>query len=242
MTIRAMNWAWGVELAPAMKLVLLKLADRADDDGKCWPGMDVVAEACGVSERSVMRYIQQFEQMGLVRIDRRKGEDGRQKTNIYWLNLDWNVDWKPGDKLSPGNDEPGDTDGQNRVTTVSPEIRLKPYLETTIETTDTTTKVAAPVSDPEPEPIVQDAVAWDGVRWFVDNAVYDQWLAAYGNGRTAHDTEDWIEAELAKASVWLQANPRKRKKNYLRFITGWLTRAADSMRQRAYPQQRRPYH
>lgn len=235
MTIRAMNWAWGIELPPAMKLVLLKLADRANDDGECWPGIDVVAEACGVSERSVMRYIQQMEEIGLIVVDRRKAETGRQQTNIYTLNMDW----IPGDNLSPGKREPGDNGDTNRVTTVSPEIRLKPYLETTEETTDATTKVAAPA--PDPEPIAPDPVRFDGVRWQIDDAVFDSWITAYANGRTHQDTEDWIEAELAKAAVWLQANPRKRKKNYLRFLTGWLTRAADSMRSRpAY--QPRPYH
>ncbi len=232
MTIRAMNWAWGVELPPAMKLVLLKLADRANDDGECWPGMESVAVACGVCERTMMRYIDKMEQLGILSRDKRKSEAGRQQTNLYTLNLAY----QPGDNLSPGNGEPGDKSGQNRVTLESPEIRLKPYLETTEETTDATTKVAAPA------PIVPDPVRYDGVKWAIDNAVYDQWIAAYSNGRTALDTEDWIEAELAKASVWLQANPRKRKKNYLRFLTGWLTRAADSMRQRSYPQPRRPYH
>ena len=71
--------------------------------------------------------------------------------------------------------------------------------------------------------------------------MFDSWVGAYANGRTHQDTEDWIEAELTKASVWLQANPRKRKKNYLRFLTGWLTRAADSMRNRG-TYQPRPYH
>lgn len=76
----------------------------------------------------------------------------------------------------------------------------------------------------------------------MDDAVYDRWIAAYHNGRTAQDCEDWIEQELAKAAAWLQANPSKRKKNYLRFINGWLTRAADTMSNRAYPQRRRSYH
>lgn len=234
MTIRAMNWAWGVELPPAMKLVLLKLADRANDDGQCWPGMDVVAEACGVSKASVIRYVAKMESMGLVKVERRKGDDGRQATNIYCLNMEW----EPGCNLTPG-DEPGCKSNEDRVAVVQPEIRLKPYLETKGETTDATTKVAAPES--HQESILPAPITWDGIRWQVDETIYDQWLAAYGNGRTASDTEDWIEAELARASVWLQANPRKRKKNYLRFLTGWLTRAADRQRQR-YPQQHRPYH
>lgn len=234
MTIRAMNWAWGIELPPAMKLVLLKLADRANDDGECWPGMDVVAQACGVSKASMIRYIQKMEEMGLVMVSKRKGDDGRQQTNVYTLNMEW----EPGCKLTPG--EPGCKSSDYRVALVQPEIRLKPYLETKGETTDATTKVAAPASDPEH--IAPDPVSFDGVSWKVDDAVFDSWIKAYQNGRTHQDTEDWIESELAKASVWLQANPRKRKKNYLRFLTGWLTRAADSMRSRSTAYQLRPYH
>ena len=233
MTIRAMNWAWGIELPPAMKLVLLKLADRANDDGECWPGMDVVAQACGVCERTMMRYIDKMEQIGLLKRDKRKSESGKQQTNLYTLNLDY----QPGDNLSPGDDEPGDKSCDNRVTLESPQIRLKPYLETKGDTTDATTKVAAP--------IVDDAVQFtgtDGTGWIVDETVYDTWIEAYANGRTHQDTEDWIEAELQKARVWLFANPRKRKKNWMRFVTGWLTRASDSMKTRPQRYQQRPYH
>lgn len=236
MTIRAMNWAWGVELQPAMKLVLLKLADRANDDGECWPGMEAVAEACGVSVRSVMRYVQDMEKMGLLIVHRRKGEKGQQQTNIYTLNMSW----QPGDKLSPGEAEPGDNGSTNRVTTVSPQIRLKPYLETTEETTVVTSKLATS----SPDPIVEDPIQFDGVKWSIDNAVFDSWLVAYQNGRTLQDTEDWIESELAKAALWRIANPRKAKKNWLRFLTGWLTRASESTPyRRQYQQpQPRPYH
>ena len=227
-----MNWAWGIELPPAMKLVLLKLADRANDNGECWPGMGDVAATCGISKASLIRYLKKLDDMGLVQVIHRKGEDGKQQTNMYWLNMEW----KPGVNLQPGDGEPGCNWHDNRVAMVQPDKELKLFIEPTVETTDATTTVASP------EPIAPDPVRYDGVKWEIDNAVYDQWVHAYSNGRTASDTEDWIEMELAKASIWLQANPRKRKKNYLRFLTGWLTRAADATKHRAYPQPRRPYH
>lgn len=34
-----------------------------------------------------------------------------------------------------------------------------------------------------------------------------------------------VENELAKMVEWLDANPRRRKKNYKRFIVGWLNKA-----------------
>jgi hypothetical protein len=36
-----------------------------------------------------------------------------------------------------------------------------------------------------------------------------------------------VETELAKAAAWLQANPAKRKKNYMRFVVNWLARAQE---------------
>lgn len=224
MTIRAMNWAWEIDLPPALKLVLLKLADRANDDGECWPGQDSIAKACGVGARTLVRHIATLEQMGLIRTEHRYGGDGRRDTNMYVLSLSAN--------LAHGLSAKSCT---NHVPTVALTLNEEP----TLEPTDATTKVAAPAD--EPEQIAPEAVRFDGVIWAVDDAVFDSWIKAYANGLTHQDTEDWIEAELAKASVWLQANPRKRKKNYLRFLTGWLTRAAASTRSRSQYQPR-PYH
>lgn len=222
MTIRAMNWAWDVELPPALKLVLLKLADRANDDGECWPGQESIAKACGVGARTLVRHIATLEQMGLIRTERRYGEDGRRETNMYVLSLSAN--------LAHGLSAKSCT---NHVPTVALTLNEEP----TYETTDATNKLAAPA----PDPIAPDPVQFDGVRWSIDNAVFDGWMVAYQNGRTHQDTEDWIEAELAKAALWLQSNPRKRKKNYLRFLTGWLTRASTATPYRKQ-QQPRPYH
>jgi hypothetical protein len=211
-----------------MKLVLLKLADRANDDGECWPGNASIAKACCISERTLIRHIAELEAFGLLTKQMRYDHDGKRTTSIYRLHLEASLS----DKLTPGL---SDKSGSDYVTTVSPVLNEEP----TIETTDATTKVAAPA----PDPIVAEPVTWTGTAWVIDDAVFDQWLSAYANGRSHLDTEDWIEAELAKANLWLNANPRKRKKNMLRFLTGWLTRASESMNKPRYPQpQRRPYH
>ena len=44
MSIVAMNWAWGRQLKPTAQLVLMSLADAADDDqGVCWPSIPTLA-------------------------------------------------------------------------------------------------------------------------------------------------------------------------------------------------------
>ena len=40
-----MNWAWRQKLKPVPKLVLMALADAADDNGICWPSVATVAAA-----------------------------------------------------------------------------------------------------------------------------------------------------------------------------------------------------
>ena len=77
MSIAALNWAWAMECPNATsKLVLLALADRADDDGKCWPGMDTVAARAGVSTRQVSTHMKSLEGMGLLSRVRRRRDDG----------------------------------------------------------------------------------------------------------------------------------------------------------------------
>lgn len=64
------------------------------------------------------------------------------------------------------------------------------------------------------------AVAFSAGAWSVPDALRSTWESAY----PAVD----IDAELAKASAWLLANPKNRKSNYARFLNSWLTKAQDS--------------
>ena len=52
-----MSWAWTIALAPTPKLVLMALADEADDRGFCFPSQRRIAEKCNITERSVRRMI-----------------------------------------------------------------------------------------------------------------------------------------------------------------------------------------
>lgn len=58
-----------------------------------------------------------------------------------------------------------------------------------------------------------------GGEWTIPNPLREQWRAAYPAVS--------VEAELAKASAWLTANPKNRKSNYARFLNSWLSRAQD---------------
>lgn len=69
---------------PLRKLVLIKLADNASDQGECWPSYQHIADQCEISKRSVMNHIAALCESGLVKKVTRKGEKGN-SSNIYLL-------------------------------------------------------------------------------------------------------------------------------------------------------------
>ena len=71
---------------PARKLVLLKLADNANDDGVCFPSYQYIADKCEMSKRSAISHIDDLIKMGLVTKKARKNKDGS-STNLYLLHL-----------------------------------------------------------------------------------------------------------------------------------------------------------
>lgn len=94
-----MNWAWEQELPPTPKLILMALADAANDRDECWPGVPFMARKCGVSQRTVQRVLQDFQALNLVSIKSQfDAKSGRRIQNRYRLNIDART---VPDKLSP---------------------------------------------------------------------------------------------------------------------------------------------
>ncbi|GDJ82954.1 phage replication protein [Escherichia coli] len=86
---------------PLRKLVLIKLADNASDQGECWPSYQHIADQCEISKRSVMNHIAALCESGLVKKVTRKGEKGN-SSNIYLLHLDGAGDSLPFSECSGG--------------------------------------------------------------------------------------------------------------------------------------------
>jgi hypothetical protein len=109
MSVRAMSWAWDVDpeellalaragreaaggkppargvSATTLKLVLLALADHADDTGKCWPGLSRVAAKTGLDRSSVIRAVKVLEAAVVLSVERRLDDAGDAETNLYRL-------------------------------------------------------------------------------------------------------------------------------------------------------------
>jgi len=97
-----MNWAWHQDIKPVPKLILMALADAADDQGICWPSVATIAIKVGVSTRTVRRVMQTLIRRELLSAEQRYRSDGSCSSNRYRLLLEG------GDKLSPAPDR-GDT-------------------------------------------------------------------------------------------------------------------------------------
>ena len=119
MSIKAMNWAWQIDLAANKKLMLLCLADHADNDGVCWPGISAVVEKTGLSRRTVINFLHEFEAGGLLQRQQRKGQNGRQMASVIELNLKAervHIGPSPGANPAPGEaGQPGAKNDDYRV-------------------------------------------------------------------------------------------------------------------------------
>lgn len=99
MSMRLMVQAMNCEVGnPARKLVLLKLADNANDDGVCFPSYQYIADKCEMSKRSAISHIDDLIKMGFVTKKARKNKDGS-SANLYLLHLE-----QGSEKFAPGGE------------------------------------------------------------------------------------------------------------------------------------------
>ena len=99
--IRKRGWFWvenelidRTDLSFEVKSMYMILARFADNEGKCFPSIEKLAEIIGKDKRTVIRYIKKLEEKGLIEKRRRFNQ-----TNIYYLkNADSNSDKIDNDK------------------------------------------------------------------------------------------------------------------------------------------------
>jgi hypothetical protein len=139
MSARARDWAWqrvaerGEALPLTARMVLLYLAERADDDGYCWPKIATIAgETGGLDRTTVFRQITLLCEAGLVERERRRREDGGDAANGYQLLIV--AAQTPGRTLPPprvaDSHPPGSHDATPRVAQEPPpRVALAPPQE-----------------------------------------------------------------------------------------------------------------
>ena len=89
MSIKILDAVWRYQGNVSAKLALLALADHADDQGICWPGMNAIAEKICLSKSQAQRVIHSLINEGIVSvIGNHNGGYHKEMTRRYRLNLD----------------------------------------------------------------------------------------------------------------------------------------------------------
>lgn len=82
MSLCATKWAWTQCIKSTQKLVLLSLADRADDKNNCYPSVTRLSKDTCLDRKTVIKNISTLENLGLIQVKKRFGA-----CNYYTIKL-----------------------------------------------------------------------------------------------------------------------------------------------------------
>ena len=93
MSVRVMAWVWDQDLPTSQKMLLLAIADHADDDGdNAWPSKARLAKKVGLSENRIRQMLRRLEADGWITTDRQQGGTHRtpsdRRPNLYRVVMD----------------------------------------------------------------------------------------------------------------------------------------------------------
>ncbi len=148
MSVKATVWAWQQEVGGNTLLVLLRLADHANDRGEAWPSKGTIAKKCKISESTVKTCIKELLSVGCIsKIEDTNFFNGR-STVRYKLNIELSIEQaKPSQNQTPSEVNPVENEPRQSSTPLeSDPVRIKPRQNSPLTPSE---------SDPEPnkEPI-----------------------------------------------------------------------------------------
>lgn len=85
MSVRVMSLVWDSTVPAPERFTLLALADRADEDGKCWPSVPTLARKCRTGESTIRRHIKALRALGVLRVRHRMNDSSMYQIVIVRL-------------------------------------------------------------------------------------------------------------------------------------------------------------
>lgn len=73
MSHKIMRQVWTLPLKPTQKLVLLALADNANDEGVCWPSRENISDKTGLTTKAITDAVNALKTSGLLDIKKMRG-------------------------------------------------------------------------------------------------------------------------------------------------------------------------
>ena len=98
MSRAATDWAWSLTIKPATsKLILLAMADRADEEHCCFPSIDRLVSDTSLDKKTVKAGIAKLMEAGVI-LDTGRRRGKTQRVRVFQLNLTKNGPIKPDQK------------------------------------------------------------------------------------------------------------------------------------------------
>jgi DNA-binding transcriptional ArsR family regulator len=86
----ALNWAWNLQddrLKSGPAFTLIYLADLADHEHSCYPGVPAIAAKVRVAKSTVQEHLKTLLALGLITKERRNRPNGSRTSNRYYLQI-----------------------------------------------------------------------------------------------------------------------------------------------------------
>ena len=96
MSIQAVAWAISQRVgSPTGKVLLMCLANYANEHGECWPSQKTISKEAELGERATRDWLKKLEQAGFIERHRRNRNDGSRTSDFIIMNLNKRVDTVP---------------------------------------------------------------------------------------------------------------------------------------------------
>ena len=175
MSVKVMGRVWDDNgIKGSMKLLLLAIADFADDSGRAWPSVETLAEKIGMGERNTRYMLRSLEEQGRIGVDIAGGPKGSSVYRVLTPEggqslppAKSNIDTEGGQTLPQGGAKYDTKGGQ----WVAPDPSLDPPIDPSCASRAAAEPPAPPVTPPTPEqtgkkptstPVQSVAFALDG--------------------------------------------------------------------------------
>ncbi|MEL6115132.1 helix-turn-helix domain-containing protein [Photobacterium sp. SP02] len=235
MSIKVMTMVWD---SPAFsgntKLIMLCLADYANDEGLCWPSIDSVARKCSLSRSTVKAQLKKLGEQGVLSAQRRKKttEEGTKTndTNLYQIHisvlkntLEEGVEFNPRSKSDLGQNSAGGRSKSDPKPSLDPSDIKDPPKAPLSENSESNSEQIA-------EGKKRKRLATSLPDDFAVTDVMQQWYAEQGFTLSIQAaTQQWRDAMLArgqKYTDWVAA-----WRNGMRNANKWASERGGSQRQ-----------
>lgn len=120
MSFAALNWAWNAETgSPGRKLVLIGLAQFANEENEAWPSQQTIAKRTEQSERTVREHLSWLEENGFISSEKRTKPDGKKTSDLYVLNIESHRQISPPANFATGEKQQKTPESHRQISPVN---------------------------------------------------------------------------------------------------------------------------